>query len=70
MGQQNPFRWRHFEADSILLRLHWHLRYALSSCDLEEMMRERGLYVDHTTISRWVQCSAPNWRRAAHLISP
>ena len=35
------------------------LRYALSYRDLEEMMLERGLHVDHTTIYRWVQHDAP-----------
>jgi len=35
------------------------LRYALSYRDLEEIMRERGLSVDHTTIYRWVQRYAP-----------
>jgi transposase-like protein len=38
--------------------VRWYLRYALSSRDLEEMMRERGLHVDHPTIFRWVQCYA------------
>ncbi|HEY4385368.1 MAG TPA: IS6 family transposase, partial [Ktedonobacteraceae bacterium] len=33
--------------------------YALSYRDLEEMMRERGLQIDHSTIYRWVQCYAP-----------
>jgi transposase-like protein len=36
-----------------------YLRYALSYRDLEEMMNERGLSVDHTTIYRWVQAYAP-----------
>jgi transposase, IS6 family len=35
------------------------VRYALSYRDLEEMMLERGLHVDHTTIYRWVQRYAP-----------
>ena len=35
------------------------LRYPLSCRDLEEMMLERGLHVDHTTIYRWVQHDAP-----------
>jgi transposase-like protein len=39
--------------------VRWYLRYALSSRDLEEMMRERGLSVDHTTIYRWVQAYTP-----------
>ncbi len=59
MAEQHPFKWRHFQADLILLCVRWYLRYALSYRDLEEMMLERGLHVDHTTIYRWVQCYAP-----------
>ncbi|EFH80807.1 IS6 family transposase [Ktedonobacter racemifer] len=59
MAEQHPFKWRHFEADLILLCVRWYLRYTLSYRDLEEMMRERGLSVDHTTIYRWVQHYAP-----------
>jgi transposase, IS6 family len=59
MSSQNPFRWRHFEAEIILLCVRWYLRYALSYRDLEEMTAERGLPVDHTTIYRWVQAYAP-----------
>ena len=59
MNNQNPFKWRHFEADIILLCVRWYLRYSLSYRDLEEMMRERGLHVDHTPIYRWVQRYAP-----------
>jgi transposase, IS6 family len=39
--------------------VRWYLRYALSYRDLEEIMLERGLSVDHTTIYRWVQAYAP-----------
>ncbi len=35
--------------------IRWYLRYSLSYRDLEEIMLERGLHVDHTTIYRWVQ---------------
>jgi len=56
---QNPFKWRHFQSDIILLCVRWYLRSALSYRDLEEMMLERGLHVDHTTIYRWVQHYAP-----------
>jgi IS6 family transposase len=59
MAEQYPFKWRHFEAEIILLCVRWYLRYALSYRDLEEMMRERGLQVDHSTIFRWVQRYAP-----------
>jgi IS6 family transposase len=53
------FKWRHFEPEIILLCLRWYLRYSLSYRDLEEIMVERGLSVDHTTIYRWVQHFAP-----------
>ena len=59
MDNCSPFKWRHFEAEIILLCVRWYLRYALSYRDLEEMMLERGLRVDHTTIYRWVQHYAP-----------
>ncbi len=42
MNQQNPFKWRHFEAEIILLCIRWYLRYSLSYRDLEELMLERG----------------------------
>jgi transposase-like protein len=59
MDTSTPFKWRHFEAEIILLCVRWYLRYSLSYRDLEEMMLERGLHVDHSTIYRWVQCYAP-----------
>lgn len=49
------FRYRHFEAEIILLCVRWYLRYSLSYRELVEMMAERGLSVDYTTIYRWVQ---------------
>jgi hypothetical protein len=59
MSQQHPFKWRHFEPAIILLCMRWYVRYSLSYRDLEELMLERGLRVDHTTIyrSRAVLCS-------------
>ncbi|HEY9433740.1 MAG TPA: IS6 family transposase [Blastocatellia bacterium] len=59
MAETDLFKWRHYESEIILLCVRWYLRYALSYRDLEEMMRERGLSVDHTTIYRWVQAYAP-----------
>jgi len=51
---KNPFKWRHFQGDIILLCVRWYLRYSLSYRNLEEMMLDRGLEVDHSTIYRWV----------------
>jgi transposase, IS6 family len=59
VSQLKLFKYRHFEPEVILLCLRWYLRYSLSYRDLEEMMIERGLSVDHTTIYRWVQHFAP-----------
>jgi IS6 family transposase len=59
MDQQNPFKWRHFEKEIILLNVRWYLRYPLSYRNLEEMMLERGLKIDHTTVYRWVQSYSP-----------
>ena len=53
MTQQSPFKSRHFEAKIVLLCIRWYLRFSLSYRDLEVMMAERGLSVDHTTIYRY-----------------
>ena len=59
MSDLSLFKWRHFQADIILCAVRWYLRYALSYRDVEELLRERGVSVDHTTIVRWVQRYAP-----------
>ena len=59
MNPKHPFKWRHFQSNIILLCVRWYLRYPLSYRNLEEMMLERGLTVDHSTIYRWVQDYAP-----------
>ena len=63
---ENPFKGRHFQADIILICTRWYLRYALSYRDIEEMMTERGLSVDHTTIYCWVQEYAPELDKYSH----
>ena len=57
------FRGRHFQDEIIILCIRWYLRYSLSCWDLEEMMAERGLAVDHSTIARWVLRYAPELRK-------
>ena len=59
MSSFEPFKWKHFQPDVILLNVHWYCRYNLSFRDLEEMMAERGISVDHSTIHRWVLQYAP-----------
>ncbi len=53
------FKWRHFEGEIILWAVRWYCKYGISYRELEEMMEERGIEVDHTTIYRWVQRYAP-----------
>jgi IS6 family transposase len=58
MRDPSLFKWRHFEGDSILGAVRWYLRYALRDRDVEELMQERGLSVDHVTVFRGVQREA------------
>ena len=53
------FKGRHFDRSVILLCVRWYLAYNLSLRDLEEMMAERGLNVDHSTVHRWVVHFSP-----------
>ena len=48
-----------FPPDVILLAVRWYLRYGLSYRDVEELLAERGVDVDHVTIYRWVQRFTP-----------
>ena len=53
------FKWRHFTPDIILCAVRWYLRYSLSYRDVQELVGERGVEVDRTTVWRWVQRYAP-----------
>jgi transposase-like protein len=63
---------RHFDAEIIFLCVRWYLAYKLSYRDLAEMMAERGVSVDPSTILRWVQHYAPEfekrWNRFARPV--
>jgi len=48
------FKGRHFKAPLILMAVRWYVAYALSYRDIEELMKERGVRVDHSTLNRWV----------------
>ena len=54
-----------FPAEVILLAVRWYLRYGLSYRDLEELLAERGIEVDHVTLYRWVQRFTPQLVDAA-----
>ena len=48
-----------FPPEVILLAVRWYLRFGLSCRDLEELLAERGIEVDHVTLHRWVQRFTP-----------
>jgi transposase, IS6 family len=56
---KDDFKGRHFQAMLILQAVSWYLRYPLSYREIEELFRERGLEVDHSTLNRWVLAYAP-----------
>ena len=53
------FKGRHFKKTIILMAIRWYLAYALSYRDIEELMLERAVTVDHSTINRWIVKYSP-----------
>jgi putative transposase len=60
------FKGAHFEKDIILTCVRWYVAYPLSYRQLEELMQERGVCVDHATINRWVLKYSPQLEAAFH----
>jgi transposase-like protein len=56
-----------FPAEVILVAVRWYLRYGLSYRDVEELLAERGIAVDHVTVYRWVQRFTPRLADAARF---
>ena len=63
VGPVSDFKGRHFEGEVVLWAVRWYCRYGVSYRDLEQMMGERGVSVDHSTIYHWVQKYAPEIER-------
>ncbi len=69
------FKWRHFAGEIILHGVRWYCKYGISYRDLPEMMEERGIAVDHSTLYCWVQKYAPEiekrlrWHRRGHELN-
>ena len=59
MTDARAFRGFRFPAEIILWAVRWYLQFSLSYRDLERMLADRGVAVDHTTLYRWVQRFAP-----------
>jgi transposase-like protein len=50
-----------FPPEVIVVAVRWYLRFNLSYRDVEELLVERGVEVDHVTVYRWVQRFTPCW---------
>jgi transposase-like protein len=45
----NPFKWKHYEGEIILLNVRWYLKYSLSFRNLKEIMAERKIFLQHNS---------------------
>src|SRR5437879_2941436 len=54
-----------FPPEVITLAVRWYLRFSLSYRDVEELLAERGVEVDHVSVYRWVQRFSPEFAEAA-----
>ena len=57
--ERSSFAGYRFPPEVILLAVRWYLRFGVSYRDVEELLAERGIDVDHVTIFRWVQRFTP-----------
>src|SRR5712692_3800530 len=62
---RSAFAGYRFPPEVITLAVRWYLRLGLSFRDVEELLAERGIEVDHVSICRWVQRFAPEFAAAA-----
>jgi putative transposase len=60
------FKGAHFPKEIILMGVRWYVAYSLSTRHVEELMLERGVHVDHSTINRWVIKYSPRLEEAFH----
>jgi putative transposase len=60
------FKGAHFPQEIILTGVRWYVAYPLSTRHVEELMRERGVHVDHSPINRWVIKYSPQLEDAFH----
>lgn len=59
MPRKSPFKHHRFPRDIILCTVCWYLRYPLSYQDVVDLLAERGITVDRSTVYRWVQKFGP-----------
>jgi putative transposase len=62
------FKGRHFPKEIILMTVRWYVAYALSYRDIEELLNERGVIIDHATVHRWVFKYSPGLMEQARKV--
>jgi transposase-like protein len=67
LPSQSAFTGFRFPSEVIVVAVRWYLRYGLSYRDVEELLVERGVEVDHVTVYRWVQRFTPLLADAARF---
>ena len=71
MTDARAFRGFRFPAEVILWAVRWYLSFPISYRDLERMLADRGVAVDHTSMHRWVQRFAPELeKRTGRHVTP
>ena len=65
VGERSAFAGFRFPPEVITVAVRWYLRYSLSYRDVEELLAERGIEVDHVSVYRWVQRFTPLFADAA-----
>ena len=65
LSRSSVFAGFRFPREVISVAVRWYLRYSLSYRDVEELLAERGITVDHVTVYRWVQRFTPEFIKAA-----
>ncbi len=58
------FKGAHYPQAVILMAIRWYVAYPLSYRDVEELLKERGVEVDHATLNRWVIKYAPELEKS------
>ena len=64
------FKGAHFPSEIILMGVRWYGAYPLSTRHVEELMEERGVEVEHSTLHRCVIRSSPPLEAAFHRRKP
>jgi IS6 family transposase len=58
----NPFKGRHFQRDIILWAVRWYCKYGISYRELQEMLAERGVNVDHPRFTAGFSVMRLKWK--------